>query len=163
MNKIKKSDLFFISIFSAIFLWGAFSMAYKKVTFDPSEKTNVKENNVIRIYNGNGHWKWNNKEYDFYNDYLFSLTKNQITEFCKILNSSKITDTVVIKPKEWLYIYIKEKNIDKIIVLQKNKDGEVYFEFEDSMFEGKELEKYIYKHIEKTKKDRTKKLNETSS
>lgn len=123
---------------------------YKKASFDTSEKAKLNQTNVNKIINGDGSWKWNEKEYDFYKEYSFSLTESEIVEFCKIINSSNAKYIENIRPKNWFDIEIEEKNgNEKTITLKLSEENEIYFEIEHKTFEGKELEKYIGKHLKK--------------
>jgi len=123
---------------------------YKKASFDTSKKANIISNNISGIHNGNGGWIWNESQFDFYKEYSFSLNKNEISDFCKITNTANAKYVENNRPNKWVEIYIIEKNGDDIIITlkQNNEDG-VYFEFENYTFEGKGLEKYIYKHLKK--------------
>jgi len=121
---------------------------YKKASFDTTEKARFNQTNVDKVINGDGSWKWNEKEYDFYKEYSFSLTKNEIKEFSKIINSANAKYIENIRPKKWLDIYIMGKNGNKsLITLKQSNENEIYFDFNQKTFDGEELEKYIQKHI----------------
>lgn len=147
----KKIFILIIVVVNLLFAWSIFNMFYyKKASFDTSEKAKLNQTNVNKIYNGDGSWKWNEKEYDFYNKYSFSLTNNEIKEFCKIINSSNAKYIENIRPKKWFDIYVEDKNGNETtITLKQSDDNEIYFEIEHKTFEGKELEKYLQKHIKK--------------
>lgn len=141
----------FIVVINLLFAWSVFNMFYyKKASFDISEKVKLDQTNVDKIINGDGSWKWNEKEYDFYKEYSFSLTKNEIKEFVKIINSANAKYIENIRPKEWVDIYIVEKNGNEtLITLKQSDENEVYFDINDKTFDGKVLEKYLLKHIKR--------------
>ena len=153
MSKKKLSIL--LIVFANIgFVWAVFNMLYyKQASFDTSKKANISIYNINKIHNGDGSWIWNKKEYDFYKEHSFSLSKNEISEFCRIINSANAQYIENIRPKKWLDINLEEKNSNtRLITLKQNYEDEIYFEFEDNTFNGKELEKFIYKHIKTNKK-----------
>lgn len=150
MNR-KRILIIVIVIANLLFVWSVFNMFYyKKASFDTSEKTELNPKVITRIINGDGSWKWNEQEYDFYKAYSFSLTQSEIIEFCKIVNSSNAKYIENIRPKKWFDIEIQEKNgNEKTITLKQIEENEIYFEIEHKTFEGKELEKYIEKHLKR--------------
>jgi len=150
MNR-KKVFVVIIIIVNLLLAWSVFNMFYyKRASFDTSEKAKLNQSNVDKINNGDGSWKWNEKEYDFYKEYSFSLTKNEISEFCKIINSANAKYIDNIRPEKWLDIYIVEKNGKKsLITLKQSNENEIYFDINHKTFDGKELEKYIQKHIKR--------------
>lgn len=150
MNR-KKIYIVIIIAVNLLFAWSVFNMFYyKKASFDTTEKAKLNQTNVDKVINGDGSWEWNEKEYDFYKEYSFSLTKNQIIEFSKIINSANAKYIENIRPKKWFDIYIVEKNGNKsLITLKQSNENEIYFDFNHKTFNGKELEKYIQKHIKR--------------
>ena len=150
MNR-KKTYIVIIIVVNLLFAWSVFNMFYyKKASFDTTEKAKLNQTNVDKVINGDGSWEWNEKEYDFYKEYSFSLTKNQIIEFSKIINSANAKYIENIRPKKWFDIYIVEKNGNKsLITLKQSNENEIYFDFNHKTFNGKELEKYIQKHIKR--------------
>lgn len=150
MNR-KKIYIVIIIAVNLLFAWSIFNMFYyKKASFDTTEKAKLNQTNVDKVINGDGSWEWNEKEYDFYKEYSFSLTKNQIIEFSKIINSANAKYIENIRPKKWFDIYIVEKNGNKsLITLKQSNENEIYFDFNHKTFNGKELEKYIQKHIKR--------------
>jgi len=140
-----------IVVINLLFVWSIFNMFYyKKVAFDTSEKAKINTQIVDKIYNGDGSWKWNKNEYDFYKEYSFSLNKNEIIELCKIINNSNAKYIENIRPKKWIDINVGDRNGNEtIITLKQSDENDIYFEIDHKTFEGKELEKYIQKHIKK--------------
>lgn len=152
MSKKKLSIL--LIVFANIgFVWAVFNMFYyKQASFDTSKKASISIYNINKIHNGDGSWIWNKKEYDFYKEHSFSLSKKEISEFCKIINSSNAQYIENIRPKKWLDINVEEKNSNsRLITLKQSDKDEIYFEFENNIFNGKELEKFIYKHTKTNK------------
>lgn len=151
--KMSRKNIYIVVIIAVnlLFAWAAFNMFYcKKVSFDPTEKAKLNQTNVDKIINGDGSWKWNEKEYDFYKEYSFLLTKNEIKEFSKIINSANAKYIENIRPKKWFDIYIVKKNGNKsLITLKQSNEDEIYFEIDNKTFDGKKLEKYIQKHIKR--------------
>ena len=147
----KKIFITIIVVVNLLFAWFVFNMFYyKKASFDNSQKAKLNLTNVDKIINGDGSWKWNEKEYDFYKEYSFSLTKNEIKDFGKIINSANAKYIENIRPEKWFDIYIVEKNGNKTtITLNQSNEDEIYFEIDNKTFDGKELEKYIEKHLKK--------------
>ena len=150
MNK-RKLLIFIIVIANLGFVWSIFNIFYyKKASFDTSKKATIISSNISKIHNGDGGWIWNENQFDFYKEYSFSLNKNEIPEFCKIVNTANAKYIENNRPSKWVEIYIIEKNGDDVtIILKQNNEDGVYFEFENHTFEGKELEKYIYEHLKK--------------
>ncbi|MDP5198042.1 hypothetical protein [Flavobacterium sp. DG2-3] len=107
---------------------------YKKQSFDITEKTKLNPKTISKISNGDGSWNWNGKEYDFYKEYYFSLTQNEIIDFCKIANSSNAKYIENIRPEQWLDIYILEENGNKTtFTLKQSNDDEIYFEIDNKI------------------------------
>jgi hypothetical protein len=145
----KKILVIIIVTVNLLFAWSVFNMFYyKKTSFDTSEKVKLNISNVDKIFNGDGSWRWNGKEYDFYKEYSFSLTKNQIKEFSNIINSANAKYIENIRPKKWFDINIAGRSGDiKTITLKQSNENEIYFEIDHKTFDGRELEKYIEKII----------------
>lgn len=150
MNK-RKLFILIIVIANAGFVWSIFNIFYyKKASFDTSKNAHIISSNISKIHNGDGGWIWNDNQFDFYKKYSFSLNKNEIFEFCKIINTANAKYIENNRPNKWVEIYIIKKDGDEItIILKQNNEDGVYFEFENHSFEGKELEKYIYRHLKK--------------
>ncbi|MEO6175132.1 MAG: hypothetical protein ABIP27_08280 [Flavobacterium circumlabens] len=150
MDKRKRLILIIV-IANLGFIWAFFNLFYyKKDSFDTSERANLNVNMINNIHNGDGSWTWNKNEYDFYKKYSISLDKNGISDLCKIVNSANAKYIENIRPKKWLDIYVEEANGNSItITLKQSYENEVYFEIDHKAFEGKDLEKYIQKHISK--------------
>jgi hypothetical protein len=147
---MKRKKLFIIGIVvtNLLFIWSIYNMFYyKKESFNTTEKVTLNANLVNKIYNGNGGWIWNNRKYDFYKEYTFTLNKNEIIEFCNIISTSKAKYIENIRPIEWFDIYIEEKSgNEKTITLKHSSENEIYFEIEHKTFEGKKLEMFLQKH-----------------
>lgn len=150
---MSRKNIFIVVIITVnlLFAWSTFNVFYyKKSSFDTSEKAKLNQTNVDKVINGDGSWNWNEKEYDFYKEYSFSLTKNEIKEFSKIINSANAIYIDNIRPKKWFDIYIVEKNGNKsLITLKQSNENVIYFDINHKTFDGKKLEKYIQKHIKR--------------
>lgn len=147
----KKLLIILIIVANLLFVWSVFDIFYyKKASFNITEKAKINSKIINQITNGDGSWNWDGREYDFYKTYSFSLTENEINEFCRIINSSNAKYIENIRPKNWLDIYIEEKSgIKETITLKLSYEHEIYFEIEEKTFEEKKLAEYIKKHIEK--------------
>ncbi|SFD26586.1 hypothetical protein [Flavobacterium phragmitis] len=144
----KRIKIVLIIIANLGFLWAIYNMFYyKKASFDTSEKAQISTDKIIKISSEAGNWEWNKINYDFYKEFYFDLNKNEIIEFCKIANSSNAKYIENIRAEKWIEIEIKENTSKTTIYLKQNIENEVYFEINHKTFEGKELEKYIQKHI----------------
>jgi hypothetical protein len=145
----KKILIVLIVVSNLLFVWAIFNMFYyKKASFDSSQKAKLNTTKVIKIINGDGGWNWNKKEYDFYREYYFSLNKNEIKEFSRIINSASAKYIDNIRPKMWFDIYVIEKNGNKtVITLKQSDENEIYFEIDHKAFDGKKLEEYLHTKI----------------
>ncbi|MFB9078598.1 hypothetical protein ACFFLS_15135 [Flavobacterium procerum] len=149
-KRIKIAIITAIIIANLAFLLSIYNIFYyKKASFDTSEKAQINTDKIIKISSGAGNWEWNKINYDFYKEFHFDLNKNEIIEFCKIVNSSNAKYIENIRAEKWIEIEIEEKAPKTTIYLKQNIDNEVYFEINHKTFEGKELEKYIQKHAKK--------------
>lgn len=147
---IKRVIIFFVIIANLGFLWTIFNMFYyNEQSFDSSKKTTLTADKIIKIKSEAGNWKWNKKNYDFYKEYNFTLNKNEILEFCKITNSSNAKYIENTRALLWIEIEIIENTSKTTIYLKQNIENEVYFEINHETFEGKQLEKYIKKHLKR--------------
>ncbi|MFD2942865.1 hypothetical protein [Flavobacterium notoginsengisoli] len=144
----KRIKIVLIIIANLGFLWAIYNMFYyKKASFDTSEKAQISTDKIIKISSEAGNWEWNKINYDFYKEFYFDLNKNEIIEFCKIANSSNAKYIENIRAEKWIEIEIKENTSKTTIYLKQNIENEIYFEIDHKTFEGKELEKYIQKHV----------------
>ncbi|WP_306566833.1 hypothetical protein [Flavobacterium lindanitolerans] len=91
----------------------------------------------------------NNQTFDFYKKHSIKLNKNEISEFCNIINASHAKYIDNIRPDYWIDINIE--TIDKkdiLITLNQNKTDGFFFTIDyDDNFEGKDLADFIVKHI----------------
>lgn len=122
---------------------------YKKASFDTSVKAEVPTEKITKVYSDVGTWYLNNQTFDFYKKHSIKLNKNEISEFCNIINASHAKYIDNVRPDYWIDINIE--TIDKkdiLITLNQNKSDGFFFTIDyDDNFEGKDLADFIVKHI----------------
>jgi len=149
--KLKKPIIIAVIIINILaFLNLFYIFYYKKASFDTSVKAEVPTKKITKAYSDAGTWYWNNQTFDFYKKYSINLSKNEITEFCNIINASHAKYIDNTRPDYW--IDIDMETIDKeyiLISLKQNKDDGYFFTIDhDDHFEGKALADFIIKHIQ---------------
>ncbi|GAA4073271.1 hypothetical protein GCM10022389_18480 [Flavobacterium cheonanense] len=148
----KKLIIFGVIIINLLGAWSFYYMFYgKRNSFDLDKKVSINSSKITKIETDLGTWKWHDTVFDFYHDYKVILKdRDGIKAFCEILKSSKpkYIDTRAV---EWIDIYLDKVDLNPEIKLQQTNSNEIFFEFDNHTYEGKELSEFIKKNKIKVK------------
>lgn len=120
---------------------------YKEKWFDDTKHPKIDVKNISKIEIREGMWKWNDKEWEHTNSTKIIITdKNKIIKFCDVMlvaNSKYIKN---LRPDDWLniYFYYNDGEEELSLVLNRNREDGIFFEYNDNNFEGENLSEFIH-------------------
>lgn len=135
----------FLNIFALINVLYFFH--YKEKWFDKTQHPKIDVKNITKIEIREGMWKWNEKEWKHTNNTKLIITdKIKIKNFCDVMLSAKSKYINNIRPNNWLniYFYYNYGKEELSVVLKENKKDEIFFEYNNNSFEGKNLSEIIH-------------------
>ncbi len=149
---IKKVIILGVILVNLLGAWSFYYMFYgKENSFDLGKKVSINASKILKIETDLGTWKWNDTVYDFYHDYKLVLKdKNDIISFCRIMENSK-AKFIDNRTSDWIDIYLNKIDLEAEIKLQKTISNEIYFEYDNHTYEGKELAEFVEKKKQKIK------------
>lgn len=133
----------------------AYSLYFKKALFDDTKKPIIETSSITKIDIREGHWRWENREWEFSRDSKLVLTgRNEIETFCSTLKSSRAKYIDNIRPDYWLYIYFTSNNKEELsVVLKQNYQNEIFVEYDGNTYEGTSISLLIQTLADKLEKD----------
>ncbi|HRE79189.1 MAG TPA: hypothetical protein PLL09_15335 [Flavobacterium sp.] len=144
-----KKSFIALVIFGNLFavLYFIYLNYYQEKWFDTSQHPKIEIENITKIEIDDGAWKWIDKEWERSNDTKLIITdKIKIKKFCQAMSTSTSKYIDNIRPNNWLEIhfYYNNKKEERVVVLNENEDEGVFFEYDNTTFEGKLLSEIIY-------------------
>lgn len=120
---------------------------YKEKWFDNTEHPKIDVKNISKIEIREGLWKWNDREWQHTNDTkIFITDKKQIIKFCDVMLVSNSKYIKNLRPADWLniYFYYNDGDEELSVVLKRNEEDGIFFEYDNNSFEGGNLSEFIH-------------------
>ena len=144
---IKKTIILGVIVINLLGAWALYYMFYgKENSFDYSKRAVIISSKIRKIETDLGTWKLNDSIFDFYKDYKVEVeNRNDIESFCRIIQNSK-PKYIESRAQYFIDIYLNKVDMEPQIRLLRTMSNEVYFEYEDHTYEGKELAEFMEKN-----------------
>ncbi len=144
----RKGIIIVLILFNLVALVNAlYFFHYKEKWFDNTKHPKIDVKNISKIEIREGLWKWNDREWQHTNDTkIFITDKKQIIKFCDVMLVSNSKYIKNLRPADWLniYFYYNDGDEELSVVVKRNEEDGIFFEYDNDSFEGKNLSEFIH-------------------